>query len=497
LKRLLPLAAALIFLAAVRPVAAQSLELDASENLFYVLAAINAAGYDEGLNLPDNNPIRAQLRDYLAKQNIPVLADLKEFYRRNTRANKNGNEDLAPFISWALSVTGPPNFAWKGRDIDVPPDAMRFAAFTSLMADFYRQANLRELWQRARPAYEKELERYHAPMLNITTRVDGYIRVQSNSYLGRHFRIYLELLAAPEHVQTRSYGDDVYVIVSPSENIRAFDIRHAYLHYQIDPIVIKYGLDLKPNNSLLDLVQSAPLDESYKDDFTLLANESLIKAVEARLDKTPAAVDQAMAQGYVLTRFFSEQLIDFEKQQQGLRFYTQDMIQAINLKKEIARISSVKFDSGVAQRVTKQVVVPAAPQTPLAKALEDAESQYTARQLDDAKKRYLKILEMTGTPAETAPAHATAWYGLARIAILQNDPDAAVNLFQKTIVSSPDAPTRAWSYVYLARLARSAGEMEEARKFYREALATEGASGMAREAAEKESKAIPQQDQEI
>jgi hypothetical protein len=39
--------------------------------------------------------------------------------------------------------------------------------------------------------------------------------------------------------------------------------------------------------------------------------------------------------------------------------------------------------------------------------------------------------------------------------------------------------------------------MEEARKFYREALATEGASGMAREAAEKESKAIPQQDQEI
>ena len=52
-------------------------------------------------------------------------------------------------------------------------------------------------------------------------------------------------------------------------------------------------------------------------------------------------------------------------------------------------------------------------------------------------------------------------------------------------------------YVYLARLARSAGEMEEARKFYREALAVEGASGMAKEAAEKESKAIPQQDQEI
>ena len=56
----------------------------------------------------------------------------------------------------------------------------------------------------------------------------------------------------------------------------------------------------------------------------------------------------------------------------------------------------------------------------------------------------------------------------------------------------------AWSYVYLARLARAAGEMEESRKFYKQALAVEGASGMAREAAEKESQAIPQpEDEEI
>ena len=30
------------------------------------MAAINAAGYDEGIDLPDNNPARKQLRDYLA-----------------------------------------------------------------------------------------------------------------------------------------------------------------------------------------------------------------------------------------------------------------------------------------------------------------------------------------------------------------------------------------------------------------------------------------------
>ena len=44
---------------------AENLQLGANENLFAVLAAINAAGYDEGVSLPDNNPVRQQLRDYL------------------------------------------------------------------------------------------------------------------------------------------------------------------------------------------------------------------------------------------------------------------------------------------------------------------------------------------------------------------------------------------------------------------------------------------------
>ena len=31
------------------------------------------------------------------------------------------------------------------------------------MIDFYRQANLAELWKRIQPAYNKEIVRYHAP----------------------------------------------------------------------------------------------------------------------------------------------------------------------------------------------------------------------------------------------------------------------------------------------------------------------------------------------
>ena len=61
---------------------------------------------------------------------------------------KNGVQDLSQYISYALSVTGPPSFAWRTRDVEVPPDALALTEFTPLLIDFYQQANLEELWNR-------------------------------------------------------------------------------------------------------------------------------------------------------------------------------------------------------------------------------------------------------------------------------------------------------------------------------------------------------------
>jgi tetratricopeptide (TPR) repeat protein len=487
LKRIPFLAAAcLLCFSTVR--AADSLSLDVNENLFYVLAAMNAAGYDEGIALPDNSPLRAQLREYLAKQNIACLPELKLFYRRHMARPGPGAgvQDLSQYISWALSVTGAPDFPWRTRDVEIPPDAQGLAGFTPLMIDFYRQANLGELWKRSRPVFEHELEKYHSPILKMTGNVDGYLRVSTAGYLGRRFQVYIDLLAAPEQVQTRNYGDDAFVIITPSKDPRMYDIRHAYLHFQIDPIMIKYGMDLQQKRSLIDFVQNAPLEQGYKDDFVLLANESLIKAVECRLDKNKGCSDQAMHQGFVLTQYFLEQLPVFEQQQQGMKFYAEEMINAIDLKHESDRISSVKFDAGALQRKARQVTVAAPELSPSGKTLAQAEDLYNQKSLDAAKGLFLKALEQQGLPEE----HAQSWYGLGRIATAQNQPDAAVKLFEKTIEASPDAFTKGWSLFYLGRLARAAGENEKAAKFYQDAIAVPGASDRAVEAARKEIQSI-------
>jgi tetratricopeptide (TPR) repeat protein len=72
--------------------------------------------------------------------------------------------------------------------------------------------------------------------------------------------------------------------------------------------------------------------------------------------------------------------------------------------------------------------------------------------------------------------HAAAFYGLARIAALQKDPESAQRLFLKTMELEPEAPIKAWTLVYLGKLSLASSEREEAVKYLQEALKVEGAS---------------------
>jgi tetratricopeptide (TPR) repeat protein len=161
------------------------------------------------------------------------------------------------------------------------------------------------------------------------------------------------------------------------------------------------------------------------------------------------------------------------------------MISAIDLKKESSRLENVKFATTRPERkMSESVQLPApvaAPSSPAAKALDAAEQLYTERKLDKAGEAYRRVLGLT----EEKPIHARTYYGLARIAALQKDPDLAEKLFQKTLELSPDSQTRAWTEVYLGRLAEASGEREQAAQHYQAALAVKEASAGAKQAAEQ------------
>ena len=100
------------------------------------------------------------------------------------------------------------------------------------------------------------------------------------------------------------------------------------------------------------------------------------------------------------------------------------------------------------------------------KTLAEAEDLYAKRDLDRAKQSYSAVLR-----EDSKALHAKAYYGLARIAALERDPELAEKLFQKTLEMSPDDETKSWTYLYLARLADAAGDRDQAEKNYRAVLA--------------------------
>ena len=373
---------------------------------------------------------------------------------------------------------------------------MALDGFQPLMIDFYHEAHLDELWKRVQPAYDQEIQRYHMPLLNMTTTVDAYLRATSADFPIRRFHAWVEVLAAPKHVQTFHYGESTEVIVlRHSAEPMMFDIRHAYLFFQIDPIMLSDKAPLKQKKSLLDLMGTAPVPDDYKTDIGLLASQSLVKATEARLDKDSTEVDRATHQGYILTPYFASQLPLFEAQPQNMRFYAETLINNIDLKSRnhpASRMSNSTPAPLQRKAQTSKSLPRVRNSRPLAKRSKKAENLYSTHagspgNQEQAKALFGKALDEKGEPAE----HAQAWYGLARIALLENRGSIALEAFEKTLQSSPDDFTRAWANIYLARL-YSKHDSTQATKYYQDALAVNGASDMAKQAARTELQQLSQ-----
>jgi tetratricopeptide (TPR) repeat protein len=458
-------------------------QLDDNQTLFAVLAAANAAGYDADINSPTNSPVRKAVRDYLAKQTLTTLAPIQRLLREHRP--KDPSAELSQYISFALFCKGPPDFKSLHADIGWPPDAADLVELPPLLSVFYREANLDQLWQRLQPEYEKAIAQYTEPVSRAVLEVNSYLRNPTSGYLGSRFKVFVELMAAPNQVQTRNYIDDSFVVVTPSAELPVEDIRHAYLHYLADPLGIKFSEELKRKSSLGDYALGSPLiSDMYKKDFVRLATECFIKAVESRIARKPALVDQALREGYVLTPAFAELLVGYEKQDQAMRLYFPDLVANIDMKREEKRLDRVDFVSKPAERAAHTVVMPPAPEpvlTGAAKTLADAEQAYTDRDLERAKATYLRVLK----ESDQNPMHAKAYYGLARIAVLQRDPETGDRLFRKVLELDPDASTKAWSLLYLGRLADSQKERDEAQEFYKRALGVPALPDTVREAAEK------------
>jgi tetratricopeptide (TPR) repeat protein len=243
-------------------------------------------------------------------------------------------------------------------------------------------------------------------------------------------------------------------------------IRHTYLHYLLDPMADKHFSAIKRIEPLLQSVKRAPLEENFKRDISLLVTECLVRAIEIRTTGTKQtaeamrlqAVDDAVKQGYILTKYFYNSLLTFEKDPAGLRSAYSEMLDNMDVRAQEKAANEVQFADV------------SAPELVQLSRMEDR------RMLVTAEKR-LAANDPKGAQELAQQAldrkigdQGRALFILAQVAVANKNREGALDNFQKAIQATKDPKVVAWSHVYLGRILDMKEDREAAMNEYRAAL---------------------------
>lgn len=474
----------------------QAVSVDSRPQLFAVMCALDAAGYESGAGTAADTPGRVQLRKRMLALQGPAAAALRKYYTEHALGDSGAT--FSRFVSFALVVGPPPDFQFEMRRDDLPPEALTLDGFNAVLASFYSEAKLDELWKFYQPDYARGVESLRAPVSNLIFMVTNYLREIVRSSSGRSFSVYVEPLAGDKTI-FRTFGDQYDLVVRPSADPPMDDIRHAFLHFVLDPIAIRYRVQASKASPLLEIAAHAPLlPVDLRDDFSAFFDECLVRAVELRLRRLSpadltAAIDQAEGSGYVLVRPIYAGLSGFEKSEPAMGYYLPDLVKGIDVGAEQRRLSGVKFaDAAPASteppESSKVAAKPAASSNPLDDDLAEGQRQISARNGAAAAASFEKVLA-------AHPDDERATYGLAVASALQGKPDQARELFNKVIAAAQnplagsgaksDPSNLSWSHIYLGRMYDVEGKRDLAVLEYRAALAVAGAPDSAKTAAQR------------
>jgi hypothetical protein len=291
-------------------------ELEPDARLVVVMAALDAAGWDAGV---EPSPLRQTVRRDYAALDPATRERLRDFYTRHKLPGKaTPAEQAARYVSLAYALGPAPDFIAPARTDDLPTGLLDVLDFAPLVRAFYRGANLQERLPEYMRAYRAEAEHLRLPTSVMVRDVVSYMRLQPITTTvertaatdptrpadqkkksdqqnrvtvvrekPRRFFVVPDLLGAPGAINFRVIGDDYYAVVPPGTDPTSSEMRRAYIQYLVDPLVLRYNRAVAARRveirQLIEEQRARSGAEATPDVFLTVAR-SLVVAADARMN---------------------------------------------------------------------------------------------------------------------------------------------------------------------------------------------------------------------
>lgn len=471
--------------------------VDGSEAMFTTMCALLAAGFESDVSAANWHPLRAQLRERMEHQQGPAVDAVREFYKKHQLVDEGAM--LSQYV-WFGLVSGPaPKFGLTLRRDELPPEVIALEGFSEILAAYYQEQKIGPLWRELQPSYNREIERLHDSVSQIVFVATNYLREMMNNANPRTFTVMLEPLVG-RITNVRNFGDHYAIVLSGADDLPADTVRHAYLHFLLDPLPLQYPHVVAGKKPLFEYAARAPrLVPDLREDYPSYFAECMVRAVELKLrrmspSERAARLDTDDADGYVLVRPLFTALGNFERSEPSMRLFFPEMVRSIDVNAEGKRVQTIKFvaaggavrtDRTAGEEVArrKKLAPSTIPNDPEAiAALTEGERRIAEKNPRAAESSFQKVLAKY-------PDQTRALYGIGLVALMDHDGVRAKEVFGRLTsgehTANDDPMVLAWSHVYLARIYDDEGQTDQAKMQYQQALAVTGSPDQARQAAQK------------
>lgn len=262
---------------------------------FTLYAFMNFTGYDDENNRNGFSEVRKMVRNDLNGMNLK-LSD-NNYFRNKGVSYGRYREALA-------SLGAAPDFKLIAPYDDILTD------LGPKLMEFYNQAGIEQLYEKYKPYYDRELEKYKELSIEAIVKTNQMLRINNSKV--KQFYIQVNLLDAYERGSglglTDNYKNAGVIITGPAKSPNIENIVHEYLHGVINPVTATLNVEDKNN-----------------------VNESCIRALTAYTFIDTVAEQKSMVsyetqRGFTLTQYVYDSFQEYDTYQGSLEEFIAKII---------------------------------------------------------------------------------------------------------------------------------------------------------------------------